>query len=153
MTTARPLPDPDEYPGRDVVIYDGHCEFCGTQVRNLLAMDKWSSVVGFTRRLAFVSLHDARVKERFPDLSYDMLMEQMYVVTPAGTKFGGGDAVRYLSRRLPVLWPVMPILHLPGTASLWRRCYQWIARQRYRWNKDECENGACAVHLKPKQDR
>ena len=138
------LPDPDQLSDdsapRDVVIYDGECNFCRAQVKRLRGFD-WGD-----KRLAYISLHDPRVKERYPDLSHDDLMRQMYVVDPQGNRHGGADAVRYLSRRLPFLWPAAPVLHLPGTARLWRWLYNEVAKRRYKISGRQCED-ACSVHL------
>lgn len=147
MLRTNHLPDPDARPQADVVIYDGQCRFCQTQVRRLAWFDSLGRLWGGAGRLAYLSLHDERIHQRFPDLSHEMLMEQMYVVDAGGERHGGADAVRYLSRRLPALWPVMPILHFPGSARLWRQIYAWIARQRYRWNEPGCDSDACAVHF------
>lgn len=143
------LPDPDARPGSDVVIYDGDCRFCTGQVRNLRRLD----LIG--GRLSFLSLHDPRVAQRYPDLSHDALMDQMYVVDTRGRRHGGSDAVRYLTRRLPLLWPAMPILHLPGTARLWRWAYQQVAKRRYKIGGKTggktggkgCDSDACSIHL------
>ncbi|MGB7343358.1 MAG: DUF393 domain-containing protein [Pirellulaceae bacterium] len=135
------LPDPDEWPDRDVVIFDGECRFCTAGVMQLHRLDR------FGRRLSFISLHDPRVAERYPDLSHDDLMRQMYVVDIAGNQHGGADAVRYLSRRLPLLWPVAPILHLPFTAGLWRWMYHQVAKRRYKIAGKRCENDACSIHF------
>ena len=160
MNLKKSLPKPAGFPAADVVIYDGDCQFCQAQVRRLARFDRWSRFGAGEPTLSFISLHDPLVEQRFPDLSHDELMEQMFVVEngwmpnranasqPYGQRrFGGADAVRYLSRKLPVLWPTMPILHLPGTARLWRFLYAQVARQRYRWNKDSCETGSCSIHF------
>ena len=146
-----PLPGPEDLPGADVVIYDGHCNFCFSQVKNLRRLDCCGG------RLAFLSLHDERVAERYPDLTHDQLMAQMYVIDQRGRRHGGADAVRYLSRRLPLLWSVAPLLHLPGTASLWRMLYFQVAKHRYKLagkkstdsksSESACSNDACAVHF------
>lgn len=141
MLRQAELPDPDNLTDADVVIYDGQCNFCRSQVRNLKRLD-WGG-----RRLAFLSLHDPRVGERYPDLTKDQLMEQMYVVDQSGNRHGGADAVRYLSRRLPSLWVAAPILHLPGTAGLWRWLYRQVAKRRYKLAGKNCENDACSVHF------
>lgn len=137
------LPDPDAAPNTDVVIYDGECNFCKSQVARLRSLD-W-----FGQRLSFLSLHDPRVAERYPNLTYDQLMDQMYVIDRQGRQFGGSEAVRVLSRRLPLLWPVMPILHLPGTAGLWRWGYNEIAKRRYKISgrSKDCSKDACSIHL------
>jgi predicted DCC family thiol-disulfide oxidoreductase YuxK len=140
------LPDPDQSPGTDVVIYDGDCRFCTSGVAKLRMLDCCGN------RLSYISLHDPRVSQRYPDLSHEQLMEQMFVVDQKGNQHGGSDAVRFLSRRLPLLWPAMPVLHFPGTAGLWRWGYYQVAKRRYliAGRNDGCEDGACAVHLKPR---
>ncbi len=149
MIQTQPLPDPDDHPAADVVIYDGQCNFCKRQVLNLSRLDCCG------HRLAFISLHDPRVSERYPALTFEELMKQMYVVPSAGSAdggpaYGGADAVRYLSRRLPLLWPVAPLLHLPGTARLWQWGYHQIAKRRYSLagKSAECDNDGCSIHLR-----
>lgn len=93
MSATLDLPDPDQYPGRDVVIWDGKCNFCRKQVERLRAFDR-------SDQLSYLSLHDPRVAERYSDLSQPQLMAQLWLVTQGGRKFGGADAGRYLSRKL-----------------------------------------------------
>ncbi|MFN3192883.1 MAG: thiol-disulfide oxidoreductase DCC family protein [Aureliella sp.] len=134
------LLDPNELPGVPIVIWDGMCNFCRTQVQRL----RWFSG---PKRLAYLSLHDARVKELCPDLSFEQLMEQLWVVTPSGEKFGGADAGRYLSRRIPRLWWLMPLLHIPFSMPVWRWLYRQIAKSRYRIAGKSCdEGGTCDLH-------
>lgn len=136
------LPDPDEASGTDVVIFDGQCRFCRSQVSKLRRLDCCGT------RLSYLSLHDPRTKERYPDLSHDDLMARMYVVDTRGNRHGGSDAICYLSRRLPLLWPAAPILHLPGTARLWRWGYNQVAKRRYRLaGRETCDDDACSIHL------
>jgi predicted DCC family thiol-disulfide oxidoreductase YuxK len=141
------LPTPGQRPQADVVIYDGHCSFCTNQVARL---NRWDA----GDRLAFVSLHDPLVGERYPDLSHDDMMRQMYLVDGQGNRHGGAAAFRYLTRRLPRLWALAPLLHLPLSLPLWQWGYHQVAKRRYLMNPpSDCENGACAVHFgeKPKK--
>ncbi len=142
MLRRNNLNDPDVLTDADVVIYDGHCNFCRAQASRLQRLDLGR------RRLAFLSLHDPRVGSRYPDLSHQQLMDQMYVIDPQGRRHAGADAVKYLSRRLPLLWIVAPILHLPGTARLWRWMYGQLARRRYKLSGKSCDNDACSVQIK-----
>ncbi len=140
MSYKTPFADPDQNPGRDVVIWDGHCNFCRSQVERL----RWFDV---RHQLAYLSLHDARVAERYPKLSHQQLMDQMWVVRPNGRKFGGADAGRYLSRHMIGLWWLAPLLHIPGSMPLWRWLYGKIANRRYRLAGKSCdEDGACHLH-------
>ena len=138
------LPTPAENPAADVVIYDGHCRFCMNQVQKLA---RWDG----KRRLAFVSLHDPEIAKHYPNLSYDDLMKQMYLVTPAGAQYFGAGAFRYLTRRLPRLYALAPLLHIPFSLPAWQWLYRQVAKRRYKIagkTGEACDGDACAVHLR-----
>ena len=136
------LPSPREYPKSDVLIFDGECLFCRRQVERIHRLDG-------RNRVSFISLHDPFVAEHYRDLTYEQMMEQMYVIDRTGRRHGGAAAFRYLTRRLPLLWLFAPLLHLPFSLPLWRWGYRQIAKRRYRWGKvQECASGTCEVHFK-----
>lgn len=124
-------------PPRDTVLYDGRCRFCRSQIAILRRLDLGGV-------LEFTSLHDPSVGSDFPELAYDDLLAQMVVVDTAGRARGGADAVRYLSRRLPLLWPLAVPLHIPGTLPLWAALYRFVARNRMRI-AGSCEDGTCKL--------
>jgi predicted DCC family thiol-disulfide oxidoreductase YuxK len=137
------LADPRTRPDADIVIFDGKCRFCRNQVLRLDWFDGGN-------RLAYLSLHDPRVAETFPDLTHDQLMREMVVVTQDGRRFGGAAAVRYLSRRLPRLWWLAPLLHVPFSMPLWQWLYQRVAVRRYKLagrEPDVCTDESCHMHL------
>jgi predicted DCC family thiol-disulfide oxidoreductase YuxK len=123
------------------VLYDGRCKFCIGQIAHLRRLDRR----GF---LEFVSLHSPEVSVRYPDLTYEQLMEQMWVVAPEGTQFGGADALRYLSLHLPLLWPLVPFLYFPFSRPVWAWLYRLVAARRYRLAGVECDEGTCSLHGK-----
>ena len=94
----------DEYPDREVIIFDGQCNFCRKQVERL----RWWA----PNRLAYISLHDPRVAERYPDLTHDALMKEMYLIDSEGNRHGGAYAVRYLTRKSPRMWIFAPLMYL-----------------------------------------
>jgi predicted DCC family thiol-disulfide oxidoreductase YuxK len=122
-----------------VVIYDGECKFCIRQIAHLRRFDR-------AGKLRYISLHDPQVAIGYPDLSYDQLMDQMWVIDPQGGRHGGAYALRYLSRALPLLWPLVPMMHLPGMMPLWCWIYRQIAQRRYRIAGRHCEGASCALH-------
>ncbi|MDP1561948.1 MAG: DUF393 domain-containing protein [Pirellulaceae bacterium] len=147
------FPHPTERPGAMAVIFDGRCRFCTSQVR-------WLQRFDFAQRLSFISLHDPLVSQWWPALTYEILMEQIYVVPPLASDpedlparnrwFGGILGVRYVAWRVPLLWPVALLLSIPGTLSLWKAMYRWIARHRYRFGKlgPACDpDGTCKLHF------
>jgi predicted DCC family thiol-disulfide oxidoreductase YuxK len=138
-STAAPLPRPADRPSADVVIYDGDCGICTAQVSKL----PWWDCQG---KLAYLSLHDPEVQERFPDLSHDRMMQEMVIVDRHGNRHWGPAAIRYLTRRLRRLWWAAPVLYFPGSMFVWRPLYRWIAKNRYRFSGSECATGACQLH-------
>jgi len=135
------LPGPDQRPLADVVIYDGHCRICIAQISFL---ERWFAA----GRLAYLSLHDSRVAARYPDLSHDAMMREMYVVDRRDRRHGGAAAIRYLSRRLPRLWWLAPLLHLPGSMPLWSWLYRQVAKRRYQFGRlESCDDGSCRLHF------
>lgn len=136
------LARPDTRPDADVVLYDGRCQFCLARVQQLAWLDAGGE------RLAFLSLHDPDVAERYPGVDPGRLLDEMCVVDRDGGHHWGADAVRYLSRRIPRLWWLAPLMHLPGAMLVARPVYAWVSRNRYRiaGRSDDCVDGACSVH-------
>jgi predicted DCC family thiol-disulfide oxidoreductase YuxK len=125
------------HPARDTVLYDGQCRFCRSQIAILRALD-------LTGRFSFTSLHDPSVASDFPEIAPEELHRQMYVVDVRGLARGGADAVRYLSRRLVLLWPLALLLHIPGTMPIWHRLYAFVARHRLKI-AGSCDDGTCRL--------
>lgn len=125
-------------PGRAVVLYDGKCPLCRKSVAILRRLD-WLGRLGY---------HDANDVENLPEssvpLAPERLLQEMHVVTPGGRSvYAGFAAFRWMAGRLPPLWPVWPLLFLPGVPWLGRRVYRWIARRRY--HLAPCHNGECTI--------
>jgi predicted DCC family thiol-disulfide oxidoreductase YuxK len=139
--TSRPplLPEPDRLAGARIVVYDGRCSFCQGQMRILRSLDIFDS-------LRYLSLHDPRTGELLPEMSFEALMQAMVVVGPDRRRYTGAVAVRHLSRSLPALWPLAPLLHIPGSFGLWSALYDTVARVRYRISGVHCEDrGTCRL--------
>ncbi|MCA9266829.1 MAG: DUF393 domain-containing protein, partial [Planctomycetales bacterium] len=90
------------------------------------------------------------VQRRWPDLSHEQLMQELVLVDQQGGRHGGAAAMRYLSRRLPLLWPLAPLLHIPFSMGLWRWLYRQVAARRYliAGKRIECDDDACRVHYR-----
>ncbi|MBL8828010.1 MAG: DUF393 domain-containing protein [Planctomycetaceae bacterium] len=140
QTASLGLPTPADRPTADVLLFDGHCRFCLAAVRRLRALD--------TRgQLAFLSLHEPEVAERYPDLTHEQLMTDMYLVDQSGRRHAGVEAYRHMSLHMPWLWPLAPILWLPFSLPLWKFLYRQVAKRRYLiFGKGQsCDNGACRI--------
>ncbi len=124
-----------------VVIYDGECPLCRRSVRILRSLD-WLNVLAYA---------DARHPEQVPELPVpvepERLLEEMHLLTPDGQKvYHGFKAFRWMAWRLPLLWVVAPLLHLPGAERLGQRLYLWVARNRFKLLP--CQGGVCTLPKK-----
>ncbi len=135
----RALPTVEMRPKAEIVIYDGLCSFCHAQMQILSRLDLAGS-------LAFLSLHDERSDALLPGMTYEEKMRAVAVVDSQGRRFFGAAAFRYLSRRLPLLWWLMPVMHIPFSLGLWEWLYQKVAAARYRFGRRECNGGTCELH-------
>lgn len=99
-------------------------------------------------RLAYLSLHDPTVAQRWPDLPKDRLMAEMCIIDRAARLHWGPEAIRYFAWRIPTLRWLAPLMYLPGSMLVWRPLYRFIAKNRYRiWGKtNDCDDGACSIH-------
>ena len=120
------------------LVYDGFCPLC---IRTMTQLD----VLDGARRLRYVDLEreSPRARELLPNVSLEEMREQMAVVTPEGRVMRGFFAFREVSRRLRLLWVLVPLMYAPGAEWAGTRVYAWVAANRAR---RLCEGDACAVH-------
>jgi predicted DCC family thiol-disulfide oxidoreductase YuxK len=91
------------------VVYDGKCGFCKASIERLKVMDLWGHLTYQPR------------EERLSEIK---LIE--------GNKiFGGFDAFRRMCLLLPMLYPLLPFVFLPGAGLIGRGVYKLIAKNRY----------------------
>jgi predicted DCC family thiol-disulfide oxidoreductase YuxK len=109
-------------------------------------------------RIELLDLHDASRAARFPQVNVDEAMRLMQAVDPRGRVYSGADAWARIALTLPGWKLIAWLLLVPGIHFIAQRVYAWIARNRYRWNREACEDGTCALHIKqasnsPKSER
>jgi predicted DCC family thiol-disulfide oxidoreductase YuxK len=125
-------------PGKAQVLYDGQCPFCRKSVEMLRRLD-------WLHRLSYVDARDpARLPATREPLDPQRLLQEMHVVPPGGGRaYHGFGALRWLAWRLPLLWPLAPLLYIPGVPALGQRLYLWVARHRFRLVP--CHGGVCTL--------
>lgn len=118
------------------VIYDGQCGFC-VRALNVCRVADLRRVVRF---------HDAtaleQVVSRFPELAGADVEHAMFVVTADRRVLRGFFGFRRIARSAPLLWPVLPLFYLPGSAWLGPKVYAWVARNRHRFG---CASAVCEL--------
>ncbi len=76
-------------------------------------------------------------------------MRLMLAVDPQGRVYSGADAWAHIGLALPGWNWIAWLLLVPGIHFIAAYLYGWVARNRYRWNRELCEDGTCALHNKP----
>jgi predicted DCC family thiol-disulfide oxidoreductase YuxK len=109
--------------GRLVVLYDPDCAFCRACARWLQRLD-WRRRLDLPGICGDFQLADGR---RLPQSA---LEERLHVVTPRGRVLTGFFACRRLAPAIPILWPLAPLLYVPGVSILGVRVYDIVARHR-----------------------
>ncbi|MGH9743906.1 MAG: thiol-disulfide oxidoreductase DCC family protein [Candidatus Acidiferrum sp.] len=125
------------------VLYDGACNMCRASVNRVRRMDPRG-------RIELLDLDDASVSVRFPQVDIDEAMRLMQAVDPAGRVYSGADAWARIGMALPG-WNLLAwLLLVPGIRFVAKHVYGWVARNRYRWNREICEDGTCTLHVEPR---
>jgi predicted DCC family thiol-disulfide oxidoreductase YuxK len=122
------------------VLYDGACNLCRASVARVRRMDPHA-------RIDLLDLHDANVAARFPQVNFDDAMRLMQAVGPRGRVYSGADAWARIGLTLPGWKLIAWLLLVPGIHFIAQRVYAWIAGNRYRWNRELCQDGTCALHV------
>ena len=111
--------------GNVKVLYDGACPFCRSTVRVLRGLDLFG-------RVAFEDFRSADLDElsrRHPGVTMAALDNEMLVIANH-RPYRGFEGYRRLALALPALWPLVPVLFLPGAVPVGKRVYAYVARHR-----------------------
>lgn len=122
------------------VLYDGACGLCRASAERVSRMDSRG-------RIELLDLHDTSVATRFPQVNFAEAMRLMQAVDPGGRVYSGADAWARIGLALPGWKIVAWLLLVPGIHFIAQRFYSLVARNRYRWNRELCEDGTCALHF------
>ncbi len=104
------------------VLYDGQCGFCRGWVERLKVMDLWG-------RLSFEPLKEQASEIKLVD---------------EDKTYGGFEAFRRLCLVLPMLYPFLLLVYLPGATYIGHWSYRLVAQNRYLLhNNTACADNHC----------
>ena len=110
---------------QDLVIYDGDCGFCQSTV-NLIKRLDW------LRKFNFSPFQNKNILHKYKQLTEEMCIKEVFLITPSGNYYGGYDAFRIIFVFLPLTCVLSWILFLPGITQVGRFLYKVIAKNRHR---------------------
>ncbi len=122
---------------RPEVLFDGRCPLCIRSMTVLRYAD-WLDRLAFTD----VEARWPEIAARRPDLSAAGCRREMHVLLPDGSVRRGFFGLRALIRYLPPLWPLLPLVHVPGASAIGSRVYALLAARRTRF--EGCSFETCS---------
>lgn len=130
-----------------VMLYDGQCALCVQSVRLVRPLD-WRGAIEVVDLQRWEDMR--RHLPQVAHLDDDALLGAIHVVRPDGQVLAGYAGVREVTRQLPLLAWLYPLLGLPGVAWLGDHVYRWVAAHRYQFNRifggpTACEGGTCKL--------
>ena len=102
--------------GRWVVYYNGHCAFCRRWVGRAQRIT--------LKRVAWRDFHQQGAEVAHLNLRFD---QAAYLVINRWTALPGFRAFRRLLWAMPLLWPLLPVVYLPGARPLGDALYRYIS--------------------------
>src|SRR5260221_6203689 len=114
---------------KTVILYDGLCALCNQSVRVVKRLD-WARAFVYTDIQEWDTVHS-----RYPQLDRNAISGAMHVIPSDGKVYAGYEGVRQIIKRLPLLFWLYPIMHLPGIKWLGPKVYGWVAAHRYQLNR------------------
>lgn len=104
------------------IFYDGWCPFCTRSVTTAKKLD-------WFRLLHFVSFREPGVPDRY-ELDPEQLEKRLHSTRDGHSFQEGIDGIIQMGARLPLLWPLLPLLILSKWLGLGQRVYDAIAARR-----------------------
>lgn len=125
------------------VIYDGDCSFCKRTIMVVLRLDVFGlfDVIDFRRELDRLGPRYRR------GLTKEQAEIEMYFSTRVRS-YAGFHAFRAMAWDIPLFWPVVGLLYVPGATFFGVRAYKFVAENRMRIrlkNMDRCSEGLGGV--------
>ncbi len=119
------------------IFFDGACVLC---IRSMTFVGYWD----WFSRLDYVDMTNSagRGAETAGETA-DSAPPEMVVIRPDGERREGFFAWREILSQLPILWPLLVFLWIPGMSQIGPKVYRRIAQSRRRWGN--CHDGLCST--------
>lgn len=135
---------------RGWIFYDAGCSLCA---RSAAGVNRLLERRGFH----LLPLQTPGTAERL-GITAEELLARMHLLTADGRRFAGADAFVEVARHVRWARPLVAATRLPAVLPLLRRCYDWIAANRYcfggtcRAPRNANTNQTAADSLQPKRE-
>ncbi|WP_316571036.1 DUF393 domain-containing protein [Neobacillus sp. YIM B06451] len=121
-----------------LALYDGNCVLCNKSKAKSEKLD-WLG------RVKWLSLQEYEKEGRKPAFRAIDLRRELHVIDGNGRIYKGFFAVRKMLLQFPVTFLPALLLYLPFAVKAGIPIYNWIARNRFKWMGEMCEDGSCSI--------
>lgn len=121
------------------ILFDGSCPLCIRSMTVVRYFDWFDRL-----RLADLETRWPSLAANYPEIAVEDCRREMHLLLSDGSVRTGFFAFRKILWNLPLLWPLSPMLYLPGASTLGPMLYRWIAGRRLRLQS--CRVGTCSSH-------
>lgn len=113
-----------------IIYYDSFCSMC-TKSSIIWKKFDWNNHLTF---------------ESFRDLEhYPKAMEESLHVNQKGEWFSGYNALIQITKQLPLLWILIPFMHVFKRLGLGDAIYKMVAHNRKLVPVHQCQDGVCQI--------
>ncbi|WML47245.1 DUF393 domain-containing protein [Neobacillus sp. PS3-34] len=121
-----------------VTLYDENCSLCQETKR-------WFQKLDWLQRVKWTSLQEYEKGNYHQSFNKVELRKELHLILPSGRLLKGFFAVRKLLIHFPVTFIIGLILYIPLMPVIGVPIYKWIAKNRYRFFRKNCDNGSCSL--------
>jgi predicted DCC family thiol-disulfide oxidoreductase YuxK len=122
---------------RGWIFYDAGCSLCACSAARVSQMLE-------RRGFRLLPLQTPGTAERL-GVTPEALLARMHVLTADGRRLAGADAFIEITRHVRWAWPLVAVTRLPVVLPLLRRCYDWVAANRYCFGRT-CSSAPCKAN-------
>lgn len=105
------------------VLFDGTCPFCTASAKRIKQLD-WLG------RISIQDFHHAGILDHY-GIPYEIANRRIQVIDASGKVSEGIDAILEISKRIPLLWILLPFVWISIQLKLGQKVYDWIAKNRF----------------------
>lgn len=121
-----------------LVFYDSLCPVCSKSMSFLRKIDG-------KNRLSFASIRDKETLKRY-DINQEEAEKRMHTLRLKDRKMEKGiDSIQRIVKQIPLLWVLVPFLHVLISIGAGAKVYDWLAARRTILPVGGCEGGTCEI--------
>jgi predicted DCC family thiol-disulfide oxidoreductase YuxK len=97
------------------------------------------------KRVSWISLQDYEKKPTAHSFNGKELRKELHLITSKGKVLKGFYAIRKMMLQCPLLVIPGVICYVPFVDFFGNRLYRWVAKNRYLFFRQSCDDGKCSL--------